>query len=297
MYRLKPIKNSFPGVGRLAATAAIGLALTANAHAQLLHPPDGKPPSFEVVTIKPSHSAGDFVNYHISSDRFKAENATLTALIRFAYAIKSDDQLPSEPKWIGSEKFDIDAKIEDSEMESIDNQLPEQKLERYRWMVQSLLADRFKLKVVSRTKVIEVYALVVAKKGPKMTPAKGPPESQTQRVPTLSGGSRGELKAGAVSMAVFAEWLSGKPDTGNRGVVDETGLKGNYDFTLNWTPDNVHLEQFNGAGTGPANVPQPSTSGPSILTALQEQLGLKLEQHRAPVDILLIDHVEHPTPN
>jgi uncharacterized protein (TIGR03435 family) len=291
-----------PGAAGLAAVAlplAFGTVLGVHVHAQLAHPADGPAPTFEVATIRPSRTAGALLNYHISTARFQAENAPLTALIRFAYDIKSDDQLPKEPGWIASEKFDIDTKVEDSEVEAMGKLPPDQKLEQYRLMVQSLLAERFKLRVSTRTKELPVYALVVAKNGPHLTPVNVSPEQQVRRMPTLTGGSRGELKAGAVSMAIFTGWLSGRPDTGNRVVIDATGLKGSYDFTLNWTPDDVHIAQFNGAGAGqgPANTSPPESSGLSIFTALQEQLGLKLKSRKAPVEVLVIDHVERPSPN
>jgi uncharacterized protein (TIGR03435 family) len=153
--------------------------------------------------------------------------------------------------------------------------------------------------VSTRIKELPVYALVVAKGGPRLTSVNVTPERQMQHMPTLTGGSRGELKAGAVSMALFTRWLSGRQETSDRVVIDATGLKGSYDFTLNWTLEDVRNTQFNGAGAaqGPANTPPPDSSGPSILTALQEQLGLKLVPQKAPVEVLVIDHVEQPSPN
>jgi uncharacterized protein (TIGR03435 family) len=144
-----------------------------------------------------------------------------------------------------------------------------------------------------------VYALVVAKNGPHLTPAHVVPEAVMQHMPTLAGWSKGELKAGAVSMTMFTSFLSGRPETGGRVVVDATGLKGSYDFKLNWTPENMHIAQFDGAGggQGAANSSPPDSTGPSFFTALQEQLGLKLEAQRAPVEVLVIDRVEQPSPN
>jgi uncharacterized protein (TIGR03435 family) len=301
MRKLSHRRSALHGMTGLAAVASlVAFAMTAGIHAQslILHPVEGKTPSFEVATIRPSGSEGGFVNYHISSERFEAENATLSALIRFAYDIRSDDQLPSEPKWIGSEKFNIDAKLEDSEVTRIDAQPPEKKMDRYRLMVQSLLADRFKLKLSERTRNVPIYALVLAKNGSKLT-ALPDTEDTNSRLPMLSGLSRGELKAGAVSMEFFASWISGTPEAGERVVEDETGLKGRYDFTLNWTKEDKQDAQTNGAnpGHGEPKPGSPGSSGPSFLTALQEQLGLKLAARRAAVEVLIIDHVEHPSPN
>jgi uncharacterized protein (TIGR03435 family) len=294
-------RTVLPGAYALTAVAlsmVFGMVAGIRAQTPLLHPADGKTPSFEVASIRPSGSVGGFVNYHISSERFGAENATLSALIRLAYDIRSDDQLPSEPKWIESEKFDIDAKLEDSEVTTIEALPPEKKIDRYRLMVQSLLAERFKLKLSERTKDVPIYALLVAKNGPKLTALPETADSN-RRLPMLSGGSRGEMKAGAVSMDFFASWISGTPEAGERVVEDETGLKGRYDFTLNWTKENRQDAQFNGASTGPGESKPASagSAGPSFLTALQEQLGLKLVSRRAAVEVLIIDHVEHPSPN
>jgi uncharacterized protein (TIGR03435 family) len=277
--------------------AAISQADSAYGNAQSLHATNAPVPAFEVAAIRPSRADGGFENYQLSNARFHVENAPLTALIRFAYDIRSDDQLPKEPAWIAHEKFDIDAKVDDSQVAAMESMLPDRKLGQYRLMVQSLLEDRFKLKVSRSMKELPVYALVVTKGGPKLTPASISPEAVKKRMPTLAGGSRGELKAVDVSMALFSEWLSGGLDTGNRVVIDATDLKGSYDFMLNWTPDRVHSAQAEGAGQGQASSAQPDSAGLSLFTALREQLGLKLEARKAPVEVLVIDHVEHPSPN
>ena len=302
MRRVKPFRTMFPGAVRMfavAVSAVLGVALPAVAGAQLLHAADGSASSFEVATVRPSRADGGFVSYHISTARFHAENATLTELIRFAYGIKSDDQLPKDPSWIRSEKFDIDAKVDDAEVAAMGKMLPDGKFEQLRLMLQSLLEDRFKLKVSTRTEELPVYALVVAKGGPKLTPVSVTPEEVMKHMPTLSGGSKGELKAGAVSMTMFTRWLSGSAETGNRVVIDATGLKDSYNFTLNWRPEDAHIAEPNGggAGQGPASAATSDSSEPGFFTALQEQLGLKLESRKAPVEVLAIDHVEHPSPN
>lgn len=284
-----------PALGALLLPMLFGVAADVHAQTLLLHPTHGKAQSFEVATIRPSGSSGGFVNYHISSARFHAENATLTALIRFAYDIRSDDQLPSEPKWIGSEKFDINATIEDSEGTAIEALPAEKKIMRYRLMVQSLLADRFQLKLSERTRNVPIYALVLSKSGSKLTPLPDTVDTNT-RIPTLSGGSRGEMKAGAVSMEFFASWISGTPEAGERVVEDDTGLKGKYDFTLNWTKDASQDAPMSAANPGHGEA-KAGSMGTSFLTALEEQLGLKLVSRRAAVEVLIIDHVEHPSAN
>ena len=302
MRKLNRSRSESAGAVRLAAAAFLGIFALVSAvfvSAQSIHQEAGSSPSFEVATVRPSRAEATGTNYHLSTSRFQAENAPLTALIRFAYDIKSDDQLPKEPSWISSERFDVDAKADDAEAEAMTKLLPDQKFEQFRLMLRSLLEDRFKLKVSTRMKELPAYALVVAKGGPKLTPLNLPPDTAARRMPTIAGGSRGELKAGACSMAMFTRWLSGSDDTGNRVVIDATELTGVYDFTLSWTPDNLHAAQLSAAsaGQGPVSASVGDTSKPSIFTALQEQLGLKLESRKAPVQVLVIDHVEQPSPN
>ena len=276
------------------AQCAMGQTRAATAQAQ---GDAAKLPAFEVASIRPSKADDDLRNFMIAPNRFRVENGTAIALIRFAYDIKSDDQLPKEPRWIGADRFDIDAKIADLQSAAMRTLPSEQWLGQYRLMVRSLLADRFKLEVSRQTKELPAFALVVSKNGPKATLVKVPRDSETQRRPTLSGGSRGELKAGAVSMAMFAEWLSGRDDIGGRVVIDETGLAGSYDFTLSWRPEVTRNSISNGAGAGQAGAGAQESAGDSILTAMQEQLGLKLEPTRAKVETLVIDHIEKPSDN
>jgi uncharacterized protein (TIGR03435 family) len=111
--------------------------------------------------------------------------------------------------------------------------------------------------------------------------------------------SKGELNASAVSMARLAQALAGTPEAGDRVVIDETGLTGRYDFTLNWTPIEGGANAVSGSGTSePATgAPAIDQGGPSLFTALPEQLGLKLVPIKAPVEVLVIEHVERPSAN
>ena len=224
-----------------------------------------------------------------------AENATVAELIKLAYNVGSDDQLQKGPDWTNSERFDIDAKLADAEAVALQKLAPAERFDQYRLMVQSLLADRFKLKVSTREKVLPVFAMVVAKDGPKLTAT----ESGTRHMPWLWGGSRGDLMGERVDGVSLPAGFPADADAGGRVVVDETGLKGNYDFTLNWTPmgsasgasaeSNANAQGAAGHG--------PDATGPSLLTALTEQLGLRLEPRKAPVEVLVIDHVERPSEN
>jgi uncharacterized protein (TIGR03435 family) len=209
--------------------------------------------------------------------------------------VRTNDGIDGEPRWASLEKFDVDAKIPDAETEAIQKLQPSQRLEQYRLMVQSLLKDRFGLITSTQIKQLPVYALVVAKNGPKPTVV----EDSGQHIPGLSGGSKGELHASSVSMALFADWISGNPDIDGRAVVDQTGLKGSYDFTLTWTRTGGGVNSSSASSTSqpvPSAIPTDQV-GPSIFTALQEQLGLKLEPAKGPVQVVVIDRLEKPSPN
>lgn len=274
------------------------LLCIAQAHAQVLPAPDQPLPSFEVASVRPSSSVSQGMNLQVAPLRFRAGNATLAALIRFAYDVRSDDQLEKGPRWTSTERFDIDAKIDDAQADATKRLSPEQQINLYRLMLQSLLKDRFALRVSTQMKQLDVYALVVAKSGPKMASAEMLPDPKSQPLPTLVGWSRGEVTAKAVTMSMLSEQLSGNLDIGGRVVIDATGLSGSYNFTLHWIP----FSKQSAASIAPASkrVPdatEPDATGIPLMTALEEQLGLKLVPRRAPVRVLVIDHVEHPSAN
>lgn len=270
------------GAAFLTVSFAVGPINPVPLHSQLLHPADGPLPSFEVATIRPGHP-DDKLRFKMAPAELNIENASITDLIRFAYSVKSNAQLPKGPHWIDADKFDINAKIGESQFEAMKKIPPNQRFNQYRLMTQSLLADRFGLKLSIQKKDLPVYALIVAKDTPKLT------EVQSSHTMPGLGGGRGQLKATGVSMPFFTDWVSWQPETGDRVVIDATGLKGTYNFDLNWSPDDGHPQLLNGEPVEP--------TGPSFFTALQEQLGLKLEPRKAPVEVLVIDHIEHPSEN
>jgi bla regulator protein blaR1 len=242
-------------------------------------------PSFEVASIKLNRSD---VNYRsIGSDlgRFTTIGAPATLLIRFAYNLQSDSEVSGGPGWINSDKYDINAKIEDELAEKLQKLPPEQRNDSVRLMVQSLLAERFKLKVSHATKDLPVYALVVAKNDSRLSRAKDPGPSGFQRVT----GQIGNVTFTDAPISQLARFLSKQVELGGRSVIDQTGLTDKYDFALQWTPEALTPV--------PGQMPATDSSAPSIFTALDEQLGLKLESRKEPMEILVIDHIEHPSEN
>ena len=171
-----------------------------------------------------------------------------------------------------SDGFDIDAKAAE----------PKATQAQFRQMIQSLLADRFQLKVHRSTKELSIYALVLAKNGPKLVEAKNDDPEVSMRIE-----GPGQMTGVKATMAMLATTLS-RPL--QRKVVDETGLKGDYNFKLQFVPEqNTSKPGDDGA--------IPPNDGPSIFTALQEQLGLNLKATKGSVDVLVIDHAEKPIPN
>jgi len=272
----------------------------------------GDKPAFEVASVRPNRSQDPGGHLGIPAGRFTATNVTTKELIKFAYNGKQsgfslrDDQVSGGPSWINSDRFDIDAKEEDSIVKGLKKLTYDQALDQIRSMVQSLLEDRFRLNVSHATRELPVYVLVVAKSGPRLTqstvtplgpPGSNPPGSAPQKGPLL-GVKAGQITGVGMRVGPLAEVLSRQPELGGRMVLDQTGLKDTYDFTLHWTPENLTTVPNGPDGSQPpANTRSPDSSAPSIFTAIQEQLGLRLESTKGPVDVLVIDHVEEPSPN
>lgn len=233
---------------------------------------DSNPPSFEVATIKPSRPDAQGDSWSFGVGRLTIQNYTLRQLIRRAYELKSDSQILSAPEWMNREAFDIVAKTGDLEEEKMSRMSVEDRNREELLMLRSLLADRFALRLNHEKKTIPVYALVVAKTGSRLTkstPAEGN---------GLSVGG-GHLKATALSMDDLAEYLSQMHESDNCLILNRTGLKGTYDFQMSWSRDG------DDAGDSPY---------PVFFTALEEQLGLKIEPDRAPVDVVVVKSVKMP---
>ncbi len=230
-------------------------------------------PSFEAASIKPNNSGETFISVRlVPGGSVRAVNATLESVITTAWQIP-DFELADVPGWAKSERWDIEAKG------SGDTPPPETL-----GKLKSLLTDRFHLRVHTETREMPVYALLVAKGGAKLPPAHEECFSPTAGIPPPSplarpcgGFNRGanQLLGAADTTANLAQVLA---KTLGRSVIDKTGLTSTFDVTLRWTPDEL-------LPTG------------DIFTALQEQLGLRLESQKGPVSVLVIDSAERPTPN
>ena len=271
-----------------------------------------RPPAFEVASVKPNKSGELFVRMQMpGNDRFTATNVPLRELIRFAYDVQ-DVRLLGGPDWIHSERFDIVAKAEQPFPAWGPAGAPMPLL----LMLRTLLADRFGLVVHQETRELPVFALVVArddrKFGPEINPSKldcenqakapvspgprgGPPGPRSGGDPaTPTCGMRiapGQMVIGGTPMSQFATVLS---NFVQRVVLDRTNLAGTFDFRLSWTPERIPQGP---PPPGAPPFPPGDPNGPSLFAALQEQLGLKLESTRAPLEVLVIDKADRPTPD
>jgi uncharacterized protein (TIGR03435 family) len=238
-------------------------------------------PTFDVASVKPNRTRiRGSVDFSKGGERFTATNMPLGALVVIAYNVTAR-QL-SGPDEALSERYDIAAKA-DHPVRAAQMLL----------MLQGLLAERFKMVVHRETKIVPVYALTIGKGGPKLRQS-DPPESDgvAPRTPAHAGGTEsasGRLVFKNESMSDFAWALSRMAGIGDRVVVDGTGLKGSYDFELT-------VERDSGPPPGP-DIREPAPRLDPLISSLQEQLGLKLESKKAPVEFIVIDRTERPSGN
>jgi bla regulator protein blaR1 len=249
-------------------------------------------PKFDAVSIRPSSNAGGTMLL-LTPDGISATNIPLQLILRQAFGVE-DDRIVGAPGWVNTKRYDIQAKVTVDDAPALRKLSREQRFA----MLQSVLQDRFELKFHREIKELQGYALVVARGGPKIKESS--PENPTE---TNSFGQRhlslignGRLESKSTQIGNLAHQLSFI--LGGQTVVDKTGLTGNYDYTLQWTPDNT-APMAVGPGVGePGSETAPSAeSGPSIFTALQEQLGLKLQSEKVRADVIAIDQIEPPTAN
>lgn len=283
------------GVGclLLAQLMAIG-GIDLGLNGQLLHA-DSPLPSFDVATIRPSQ--GDSLRTVRSASELHMFDVTARYLMEQAYNIPwtngSKDRIRGGPGWIDSDQYDVDAKIA-AEAAATLQQLPEeQRRKQMSLRLQTLLADRFKLRVHFETRQEPLFAIVAGKSGPKLTPASGAEGEQGGGISVRYNGQAAQMTAKAATLRDLATWLTGYSEMGGEAVVDQAGLTQRYDFALHWTRERALTS---GEQNG-----EPETSagadGPSLFTALQEQLGLKLVNTRGPVEIIVVDSIERPTEN
>ncbi len=263
-------------------------------------------PAFEVSTVKPSKPDQTNSMLLFTPGGISIAGVPLPMIVREAFGIE-DDHVLGMPTWTKSIRYDIEAKVAPDDAPKLKDLTMDQR----RSMLVPLLEDRFHLKFHHETRDLPVYELVVTKSGVKMEatkpaddatpgPPPGPPPGPGQ---PLRPGSHmmmmrgpGHIESTGTGMEFLAHVLSRQL---GRTVVDKTELTGDYEFKLEWTPDDAVPAMAGTGGGQPAgdSAPTPETSGPSLFTAVQEQLGLKLEATKGSADVIVIDQIEQPTPN
>jgi uncharacterized protein (TIGR03435 family) len=280
-------RRTFPRIASVLAVAFFTVT-PAQSRAQSAASPA---PVFDVISVKQNKSDSGGMSMTGVSDSFRGTNLDISNLIMNSYHLTSADLIFGLPGWTRSAHFDVNAKVVNPDKQVIDKLTDDQR----RAMILDILKERFHFQAHLETKILPVYDLVLAKGGPKFTGGKGPnadtAAAMAKRGITASNGAMivydGEITGGGIPISSLVFSLTGAV---GRTVIDKTGLTGNYDIELKWTPEN-------GGQPSADNGQTDAQSGPSIFTALEEQLGLKLESAKGPVQTLVVDHVEMPTEN
>jgi uncharacterized protein (TIGR03435 family) len=262
--------------------------------------------TYDVVSIKPvdPNARINRVGLQYTPDGIEAGHVTVAMLIRAAYGgfmkLSTEDSVSGLPEWGKTDAFDVGAKMSPEQAAEFAKLSKDDQEEQREAMLRSMLEDRFKLKVHRETKTVPDYELVVAKGGPKLKEGGAPdPNGPKDRDGKPIAGSFlmmrkvGQATAQGFGMEQLANFLGQGPMGVGRMVKDKTGLTGKYSFTLNWTPDTLGSGAMDGL-----KLAQPAAtdeSGPSIFTALREQLGLKLQPGTGTIDVVVVEHVERPS--
>jgi len=242
-----------------------------------------KVPAYDVVVIKPNRSGSRAISADTGEDTYTATNVSLKMMMQNAYDTKID-LIHELTGWADSARFDVQAKIVESNAAVIAKLTPEQR----RSMLRQLLEERFQLKVHKQIETLPVYEMTIAKGGLKLKEVEPPKlDSELDAHKTLDGVERGNMKMGStqliahdVGLSLLTSVLSHQL---HRTVLDKTALRGKYDLVLNWSTDDPSVST--------------ESSAPILFTALEEQMGLKLQPAKGEVETLIVDHVEQPREN
>ncbi len=263
---------------------------------------------YDVASIKRFIPGGPLIlnGFHPfveTPDGLVVRTATVKMLILRAYGVDAY-QITGGPDWLNSERYDIDAKFDGATADELQKLGPTERILARQRMLQTILSERFNLTIHRDTKEFQVYSLVVAKNGPKVKEVKlddvDPSKPKTGPAPgsaqMTSGAAGGQMRGFASPLSNLTSMLTNYL---HRPVIDRTGLTGIYDYTLRWTSDDGQSQSSSSIqGGSPSGLPSTDPSGgASLLTAIQEQLGLKLESAKSPIELTVIDHVERPSGN
>ena len=271
--------NTLP-LNLVRATAQTAWAIPEVPPAPVRMPASAKP-EFAVATIKPSRPDAPRGGYGIRGPDVTTTNVTVSWMIKLAYNVHAN-QISGGPAWLDSERYDTVGRSDTP---------GEPNRDQMKLMIQKLLVDRFALRFHIEKRELPVYAMVVARGGPKLSVSAGDPSA----FPGIGFGR----EPGVISLSGRNTGLNGvanglQSNILDKPVVDQTGLTGRYDFQLRFTPDVNQLASFGGLEAANTADPNPP---PDIFTAFEQQLGLKLQATKARVDVIVIDRIERPSPN
>lgn len=259
-------------------------------------------PQFDTASIKPARPNADSTLVKLTPGGASFLNATVRMMLETAFSV-DDQHLIGAPSWTSVNRYDLEAKVAPEDAPKMDKLKGGER----NAMLIPVLAERFNLKYHHETRELPIYALVVAKGGPRLTKGEpdtpgGPkypdpdhpldPSKEHFKVMTVPG----RIEADSISMNILADQLTRLNAVG-RAVIDKTGIAGNYNFTLRWTADNLPFPILHDPDGLSAATAKDDNTPSSLITALQEQLGLKLVPRKEHVDVIVIDHIDPPSPN
>jgi uncharacterized protein (TIGR03435 family) len=299
------------GVVAIALPIIFGLAKPAHSQAQSSSQDVGLKTfaftrGYQQVSVTPGEAENGIVQTRIvfRPDSFMAKNQTLQELLKLAYGVQAS-QISGGPDWITTALFNVDAKLDNATVAELKKLSPEQqKMERDQ-MFQNLLADQFKVALHRESRLLPAQVLVIAKNGPEIQPAK-PGDTYPNGIKGPDGLPAGPHKFDFSSEGVIVQALPISFVANNlamhlsQPVVDRTGLSGDYDFTLRFSPRSdtvVHNNEQTGAKETTMPVTAINAHNAALLSAIEEQLGLKLEPQTIPLPVLVIDRAEKPAAN
>jgi len=262
----------------LLCISAISISSAQTAGAPVAASAQATPPAYDVMTIKPNVTGSGSMGFSLDTkgDHFVAHHVSLKQIMQYVYDL-NEDSIAGVPAQFDTLRFDIEAKVVEPDLDALKKMNSEQR----RAMLRPLVTERFQLKTHTESRILPVYELVVAKGGPKCKLSDDQTKLGWGDIGLYYNRSDIKLEGRGLPMAHLAKTLA---DQVHRTVIDKTALTGNYDLTLQWTPDDA-----------PASTDADSV--PSIYTAVQEQLGLKLQPAKAPVEVLVVDHAAMPSEN
>jgi len=284
---MRPVSKKCRRYRRAAALLTAILAAASIIHAQT------PAPHLEVATVRPSDPAKEHLGlYWRQPNGFKCEGMTLRGLISNAYAVTGSSVkglIVGGPAWMASQAFDVQVKVDLSTVARWSKLSQNAVDEERRSVLRELLAERFQLKLHRESREMAAYALTVVKGGSKLqSPVEETNLSAGVPKSRINFYGRGHIQGHFATLGNLSRSLAGEPEIAGRPVIDKTSLTGQYDFTLQWASFDP------GFAAAPTD---PSEQGPSLFTALKEQLGLKLKSEKDQIEVIVVDSVEKPSEN